>query len=603
MGKFALGIHAVNVAYTAGNESSYHRQVREGIVPLLNMLIRHPNWCFNIQINGFSIEFIANHYPEVLELMRILIKSNQIELISCTYSPQIWISFPKYDLIKSIQLNQDLLKSLDLQASRIFFTQENFSGEGVKGLKEWFDIAIIKDDYYYYLYEKPENALDFPPYLNLNDMKIMIGWGHILEGLAQDFFSRSDLTALEKIVVRKNHAFLKSRHLNNEKSDKLNNFIGKYKDIEWKWYHIGSSERFGKAHMRPEIATRCMFDPNWNYYSERHLIELESKGFILTGVQSFLNTLEKRNFEAPKCKHLLDGSWNMENSKGGYIWCGINSSPHEDDMMIRNQNWKSRVRLLAVESLTKIFPNEVAKIPEVEARVKNAWKHQLLAEICDSTGWFPSPYEVQYSLVESDVVFEEISHVVYLLKAALSVDSFIVNTKTNTLLKSYTETIETLKEIKKAKCWINKIRIIGAKGRIHFYEIDNKNQRVIADFTPTEPFCGIELEFNVDYLLYSPALMENESVKVQLSDIKPEKVYLPLPNGLICIKEDLYLIKHNEYLSISACIHWSSKKLILGITNPHNYDIHWELTLYKGDLKSAIERAEAINVTPIVNLP
>jgi hypothetical protein len=73
MKKFALGIHPVNVAYTAGNIDSYHRQVREGIGPLLNLLLRHPNWCFNVQMNGYSIEFIANHYPEILELIKSLI--------------------------------------------------------------------------------------------------------------------------------------------------------------------------------------------------------------------------------------------------------------------------------------------------------------------------------------------------------------------------------------------------------------------------------------------------------------------------------------------------------------------------------------------------
>lgn len=361
MKKFALGIHAVNVAYTAGNISSYHRQVREGIVPLLNILMRHPNWCFNLQINGFSVEFIANNYPEVLELIKLLINKNQIELISCTYSPQIWIAFPKYDLIKSIELNQELLKSYDLQPSRIFFSQENFSGEGVKSLKEWFDVAIIKDDYYFYLYDKPDNMLNFPPFFNLDGIKIMVGWGHILEGMAQELFSKKNSNAHDNILIRKNYQFLKSRHLNQNNSDKLNNFIGKYKDIEWKWYHVGSSERFGKAQMRPEIASTCMFDPHWHSYAERHLMELESQGYILTGVQSFLNTLENVYYEVMPCKSLLDGSWNMEKSRGGYIWCGFNSSPHEDDMLIRNQNWKSRARLIGLETLLEIFPKEISK--------------------------------------------------------------------------------------------------------------------------------------------------------------------------------------------------------------------------------------------------
>jgi len=37
--KFALAIHHLNISYVAGDYSSYHRQVRESVVPLLAMYI------------------------------------------------------------------------------------------------------------------------------------------------------------------------------------------------------------------------------------------------------------------------------------------------------------------------------------------------------------------------------------------------------------------------------------------------------------------------------------------------------------------------------------------------------------------------------------
>ena len=66
MKKYALAIHHLNVAYVAGNEACYHRQVREGIVPFLDLLSKHPNWSFSVEMSGYSIEFIANMYPEIL---------------------------------------------------------------------------------------------------------------------------------------------------------------------------------------------------------------------------------------------------------------------------------------------------------------------------------------------------------------------------------------------------------------------------------------------------------------------------------------------------------------------------------------------------------
>ncbi|MFP3471601.1 hypothetical protein R0J90_16285, partial [Micrococcus sp. SIMBA_144] len=82
-------------------------------------------------------------------------------------------------------------------------------GEGVKLLREWFDVAIIKDDYYFYLHGKPSDMNIFPPYLNLGDMKVLVGGGHILEGMASDSFSKKEIDTQGSIVKRKNYPHLK----------------------------------------------------------------------------------------------------------------------------------------------------------------------------------------------------------------------------------------------------------------------------------------------------------------------------------------------------------------------------------------------------------
>ena len=101
--KLALGLHHFNIAYVAGNEASYHRQVREALLPFLQMLERHPSWQTTIEMSGFSLEFLAQHYPNILDYIKSLIENGQIELISCTYAPQLWIAYPFEDLIKSIE--------------------------------------------------------------------------------------------------------------------------------------------------------------------------------------------------------------------------------------------------------------------------------------------------------------------------------------------------------------------------------------------------------------------------------------------------------------------------------------------------------------------
>ncbi|MHA1233028.1 MAG: hypothetical protein ACTSWR_01675 [Candidatus Helarchaeota archaeon] len=152
MKKYALSLHHFNTAYVVGDTESYHRHTIESLALFLNFLFENPKLKCNLEINGYSLEFIYKNYPYVFEKLKFLIDNEQIELISTTYSPQLWIAFPKTDMIKSLRYNFNLLKRLGLKQSRIFFAQENFFYEGIKYLKEWFDIAIIKDDYYFHFY-------------------------------------------------------------------------------------------------------------------------------------------------------------------------------------------------------------------------------------------------------------------------------------------------------------------------------------------------------------------------------------------------------------------------------------------------------------------
>jgi hypothetical protein len=144
--------------------------------------------------------------------------------------------------------------------------------------------------------------------------------------------------------------------------------------------------------------------------------------------------------------------------------------------------------------------------------------------------------------------------------------------------------------------------LYGGQGEINYYDLDESTQRLVLNFTPEEGKCGLEFDLRVDYLLYSPALMDDKAVQYKLEDFKPEKIYLSLPNGLICIKENIYIIKHNEFVSLACCIDRKSSKLRFEIENPQKQKLHWVLTLFKGELQDAIDLASRINISPIVCL-
>ncbi len=245
MKKFALGLHHLNIAYVAGDYNSYHRQVTESVIPLFDLLDRHPSWRFNIELSGYSIEFIANHYPAVINRLHAFIESKQIHLISTEYAPRIWFFFPRKDMIKSIEMNTQILHKYDLKTSRIFFAQENFFGPGVSSLYNWFDSAIVKDDYFYHLYPNLINNDKQPPYYQFGKMKLLVGWGHILEEMAGKVFKSKDQINSGYKHWPENRLNLLGKALNGRLFGRKVPFQSQtFSNIEWTWYHFGSSERF-----------------------------------------------------------------------------------------------------------------------------------------------------------------------------------------------------------------------------------------------------------------------------------------------------------------------------------------------------------------------
>src|SRR6201999_539670 len=119
-------------------------------------------------------------------------------------------------------------------------------------------------------------------------------------------------------------------------------FNGQYNDVEWVWYHIGSSERFSKPNIRPENYTSCIWDENWMRKTEEILDNYERIGFKFTGIKNFVDDISKTDFIPNPSNKLLDGAWNMKSSSGGFIWMGENGKEHEDVLSVRNHNWLSR---------------------------------------------------------------------------------------------------------------------------------------------------------------------------------------------------------------------------------------------------------------------
>lgn len=591
--KLALGIHHFNVAYNLGDEAAYHRQVREGIAPFVDLIFQHSEWNVSIEMAGLSIEFIALNYPSLLDRFRNLISRGQIELISCSYAPQIWTVFPGGDLIKSINLNDYLLQKFRLNRSRIFFMQENFIGPGVKLLSKWFDTIIVKDDYYNFLYEEMNPA----PYFLYEKMKLLVAESHILEEVIREMNSNP----------RYHHLFNRvstSLNLVDFTSDKKTSREHRKGPLTWRWYHAGSSERFSKAVNRPEHISSCIFDNEWASLVTTVLHKITNQGFTLSSIGEFIEkagALEE-TVEAKNASLLLEGSWNMKKSEAGFIWMGKNVNRQEDDLLVRNHNWKSRSRLLALESMVKcLYPKDEIP-PEIIRNIKQGWQYQFLAETSDATGWNPNKCEIKYSIQQSEKVLNLVERLVQAMKEKFSFGRIAINTKLNRIKEFKQQSYSKIrpKKIDNRQLFINPPEVYGMNHTTEFYKISDQTQLITVDFFPTNDDCGIMFRFSGEYLRYGSSLLENEITNVELAAIKSEYLCLPLPNGLIALEDDVYLVKHNEYVNIGCFVDKRMMRFLVKIKNPVKRPYHWKFSLFKGSQNEAIAYASDLNVFPTV---
>jgi hypothetical protein len=130
--KFSLSLFHYNIQYIAGGGEKYENAIiRIGFEPILDILLRHPNWKFTIEMQGYMLEIMAERYPKTFQKLKGLVENCQVELVVFHYSDQLFLAYPEEDMEWSFELNQDVFGKLGLYPSGVVFTQEGQFGEGM----------------------------------------------------------------------------------------------------------------------------------------------------------------------------------------------------------------------------------------------------------------------------------------------------------------------------------------------------------------------------------------------------------------------------------------------------------------------------------------
>ncbi|MBN9659870.1 MAG: hypothetical protein J0H49_16915 [Acidobacteria bacterium] len=565
-----LGLFHFNIQYVSGNMAGYHRYCIEAIEPFLSVLVRNPKWRATVEIAGSGLEFLAEHYPAILDAIRELISNDQIELISSTYAPSLWVAFPRRDLVKSIEINRATLRRLNLPISRIFFAQEAFFGLGLEGLGEYFDAAVCKCDHLEHFIPKTPIHTAY----RLGDVKVLVGSNHILNQIAASHlgnFSTSQYIHLHCTRLRQAESELPQVTEPNHSE-------------AWFWYHLGSGHHIATP-ASPGEWDKFFCEPEWIHITETLIQSYFAKGSLFCTLAEYVANIHLA--QLPALPPLIEGSWNCARSNGVSVWMGRHMNSWEDDCNILGMAWRSRQRLVELESIIEQI-GDAERRHNVQTEVESLWALQSIAESSDSLGWSPTPDEAAFTAGLSEEILRLASH----LRRGLTAGQERLLARPHLSLAANDSGISALLSPE----FYCSVELVGAGGQVRALQIGDNLQVVDASFEVAHVIAGVCIGCFPDRLVYCPSGRETRPIALQWMDLRPSVIYVPLANGLIQLTEELHLIWNNHFGQIAACINRDQRDLsfvINGAVISRRY--RWRFYLYRGGLMQAVELANELN--------
>ncbi|MBY0471682.1 hypothetical protein K2X30_10995 [bacterium] len=558
--EFALSLYHWNIQYVSGSTRTENGIVIESFEPILDLYAKHPNWKTTFEMQGYMVEVLAERYPAVLAKLKTLVDRGQIELVSCHYSDQIVLAYPRVDEEKSLAINDEVFKKHDLALSPVVFLQEDEFGEGVARLmkKHGRTAAVIMHGWDQFRQEGPA------PFYSYEGLDVVMVHGNG-ESPAWVFVGDAELAG----------------------TGKLNNPY---------FYHIGWDALFRKSQKSLDRLETTM--TNW-----------ETNHQIAT-IGEYLSTLKAKGATGLAAGPILD-KMRSDFTDNVWLWMGDNRNPFsEDDDKVRSRNYASRNWLLAAETVV----NEVRRrgsemAADFDARIRDLWRLQLMAEVSDSTGLgFPFPIEVKTSLEQSDQVEQRSQALIDEVKKLWGSAALRIDTKTGVVTELPSADVSTNEGKKIERGPVGFHLGGGAHQRVAWKQLGENLWEVTVDFWPVVPripfynmnILKVAFERYEDKVIYSPALLEDELKTYAFNQFTFKDMWLPLSNGLIGLGNDFYVIKNTSNAHIAARINKKKPWISFEVRNPKLRHYQWQFTVFKGSEQEALDQANRLNVYPTI---
>ena len=527
-----------NIDYRLGLTDVQDRIIREPYYKLLQLYDRHPNWAFTVECQAEMMKQIFNNsqYQEIKDLTLKLLERNQLELQCALQFSELFYAYPA-DVFE-LNLNHanktlDSLGILNDVSNCILFQEGQFAYGLVALLNSPYagNINTVLVSHQQIKDFKPphKESRDFPVYILENQQK-----SNSIKLLQYDYFPKWEA------------------------------------DYFHSWNYLFDGELAFEAEESEEEF--IVSDEKIKAYEEE-MILLEKQGNEFLTCSEWVDHCERVNAVGSIDYYLPESNWNTAEYNSSFLWMGHNGDSTDDGELLAN-NYRCRQIILATRILYEKYKSQLSSLIQtlIESKFLNAERLWLQATCSDSTGVGPDPIErftaeqnvliaqqncsqiintisenvneVNTSLLQVDLLTKKIFNEPHKFQALVSLidENFPIEDLPIHL------TIDSQREghnnpqtnVTVSKVLYNASNEESESETFELYKID-----VIFEGSHDwndDSVQLISIKFNFDRqsfqeILYSPSLLENETVRMYRNQYPtaPVYIFLPLSNGMLFI--------------------------------------------------------------------
>jgi len=574
--KFALALFHFNIQYVAGGlvgiipdplaflipgweldaEGVEDRIVTESFEPILDLMLDHPDWGIDIELQAYMIEVLADRHPGVIEKLRTLAHTGGVELVCFHYSDQLFLAYPRVDWERSVALAREVFERHDLPLSKVVFCQEGQAGPGLAGAMadHGYDVMVWPKNLYTYQH----GDFEAEPIYSFGDIDLI--------------FAPKDV-----------------------------NYGGGL--VQVRWTFLDDGELLATGDMDPYFTPFFYYKPQHVCDYEERLQALADDGFEIATVSRYVEAVRSLGVPHADPGPLLDGTWQPQSTDGTSRWMGGVGlwQAQELDNDVRTICSLAHREVLAAETIVEACRDRGACASELGPAVAEAWRILALAEVTDATGINPFRGEIEYGISHAAEALRLAREVIVRAREALGYEQVAIDTRMGQVGPGEPPPPPPTSE-PAYPMWIR----CGTRTHSSAWQrISDQPRidRVEITFFPGPGTGGRNLDVTFpgwgDEFIYTPALADGSPARYMRSSFVWDHYYLALPDGMINLGPRQFVIKDTARVHVAAKIFAGNGRVSFADETACPDDtITWVFYLVRGALADAADLADRVNLRP-----